>query len=302
MMADGEKVGTWGQITNRNLGQLLEQALAGTSAIAMSDATYTLAQAYGTTTGDEARSAVLAITGTLTANRSVIMPTSPKIYIVMNATSGGHSLLVGMATGTKATVPNGVAKMVICDGTNCWALDDAINVQLAVIDTAMIGEATIVDLTVTDDTTIGGDLTVTGTITGTVADADNAAHLEDKTLSEIKAEIATDYDAAIAAAIADLELSRDSVVTAINEEDVDKPGIKDIVKFWDKAPVNGTFSVIDFGPLGVSCTEIDIIDEVGTGPGTIVGSLTDDEFSVTITGATEDSANFKSTLHFWRTV
>ena len=45
---DGQQTGTWGQTTNKNLGDLLEQAITGVQNIPMLDANYTLTNLNGT--------------------------------------------------------------------------------------------------------------------------------------------------------------------------------------------------------------------------------------------------------------
>jgi len=73
LMADGEKSGTWGTITNTNLGTLIEQGVAGVASVAHDDsASYTLTTNNGSS--DEARNAVVLMTGALTADREVIVP------------------------------------------------------------------------------------------------------------------------------------------------------------------------------------------------------------------------------------
>jgi len=114
--ADGELIGTWGQVVNNGITTLEESAIAGTSAIALADANRTLTTANGAT--DEARNMVLAFTGALTAQRDIIVPTSSKIYFVRNATTGGFGLNVKTAAGTGTVVPAGTSMLVYCNGTN----------------------------------------------------------------------------------------------------------------------------------------------------------------------------------------
>ena len=115
---DGENSSTWGQKVNVAF-DLLEDAISDIGAISMtSDANKTLTTTDGA--ADEARSAVLEFTSTLslTATRSIIVPTSGKIYIVKNGTTGSQSLTITTASGTGVTVANGEVQIVYCDGTN----------------------------------------------------------------------------------------------------------------------------------------------------------------------------------------
>lgn len=116
LIGDGDQSGIWGQTTNTNLGTLLEQAITGVTTIAMSDANYTLTNFNGVT--DEARNAVLIVTGVNNAQRDLIPPVVKKLYTVVNNTTGGYAIRVIGATGTGVIIPNGATCLVYCDGTN----------------------------------------------------------------------------------------------------------------------------------------------------------------------------------------
>lgn len=136
---DGQQTGTWGQTTNKNIGTLLEQAITGVQTITMFDANYTLTNLNGTP--DEARNAVLVITGVNTAVRQVICPTVEKIYIVKNTTTGGFGITIGGSTGAIVTVPNGATQIVYCDGVNFY---DVINPGLIVGNLNITGALNVV--------------------------------------------------------------------------------------------------------------------------------------------------------------
>lgn len=116
LIGDGDQSGIWGQTTNTNLGTLLEQAITGVQSITMIDANYTLTNFNGTL--DEARNAVLVVTGTNNAVRDLIPPVVEKLYTIVNNTTGGYAIRVIGATGTGVNIPNGTACLVYCDGTN----------------------------------------------------------------------------------------------------------------------------------------------------------------------------------------
>lgn len=116
LMGDGDQSGLWGQTTNTNLGTLLEQAITGVQSIVMSDANYTLTSFNGVS--DEARNAVLVVTGTNNAVRDLIPPVVKKLYTVVNNTTGGYAIRVIGASGTGVNIPNGTTCLVYCDGTN----------------------------------------------------------------------------------------------------------------------------------------------------------------------------------------
>jgi hypothetical protein len=321
MMADGEKNGIWGQITNRNLGQLLEQALYATTQVVMVDADYTLASVYGDVEGDESRSAILVVTGALTADRTILAPAQPKIYYVRNQTTGGKNVKIGVAGGDLVTIPMGFSTLVLIDGADAWDLHSHINVTgaLRVENLNVTGDLTVADdVTVGGDQTIAGALTVTGAITGnltgdvtgdltgTASLAVDSEHLDGKTLAEIEAEIAVDYNAAIAAAIDALPdpgtPTRASIISSIDTSDVTKKGFKDVAIAHFVYPENGTYPVFDLTGSGITAEQISLTDTMGTGPGTIVGSFASGVYSVTIVGAGDASRNFRSVLWFWRTL
>lgn len=116
LIGTGEQSGIWGDTTNTNLGTLIDEAIAGVAAITMSDANYTLTVADGAT--DQSRKAVLVMAGTLTAARNVICPSSQKVYIVKNTTTGGFAITIKTSAGTGVSVANGMTALVYCDGTN----------------------------------------------------------------------------------------------------------------------------------------------------------------------------------------
>jgi len=118
LIGNGDQSGVWGTTTNKNLGTLLEQAVTGVQSIVMTNADYTLTNFNGTS--DEARNAVLVVTGTNGAVWKIIAPLVNKTYIVYNNTTGGFAITIGGATGNTVTIPNGVTTSVYCDGTNFY--------------------------------------------------------------------------------------------------------------------------------------------------------------------------------------
>jgi hypothetical protein len=116
-MATGDQSGTWGDTTNTNLGTLLEQAITGYLSVAQGDtANLTLTTTNGAS--DQARNAVIRITGALTATRNVVIQTAAKLYTIANDTTGGFSIVVKTSGGTGVSVPPGAMVDVYSDGTN----------------------------------------------------------------------------------------------------------------------------------------------------------------------------------------
>ena len=112
----GELVGTWGDTMVQGFISLADASIAGTAAVSMSDANYTLTVADGAT--DEARKMFVVLTGSLTAQRNVVCPSVSKLYFVANNTTGGQSIVFKTNAGTGITVPNGEAMVLYCNGTN----------------------------------------------------------------------------------------------------------------------------------------------------------------------------------------
>jgi hypothetical protein len=118
LIGTGDQSGTWGDTTNNNLGSLIEQAITGYQSVTMVDANYTLTTLNGSV--DQARNAVIEMvsSGALSGTRSVIVPSSEKVYIVKNATTGGQSITVRTSGGTGITIANGKTALLYCNGTN----------------------------------------------------------------------------------------------------------------------------------------------------------------------------------------
>jgi hypothetical protein len=151
LIGNGEQSGTWGDLTNTNLGSLLEQAISGYTAVSITDSAlgYTLTTLSGAV--DEARSMGLNITSsvTLTATRNVIVPTtgSPptsapytKLYVVRNATTGGQSIVVKTAAGSGITIANGTTAIVLCNGTD---VIDPFSAKVSTTGATMTGQLTL---------------------------------------------------------------------------------------------------------------------------------------------------------------
>ena len=150
VQATGDNSGTWGQITNTNL-QILEQAIGGYDAVGITSGA-TLSFTNGTLSNG--KNQVLKLTGTITANRSVIIPDSiEKTYIVENATTGAHTVTFKTSSGSGVTFSSTDKgkKILYSDGTN-----------------VLEGVTSVGNLT-TGSVTATGNITTTGTITSTGA-------------------------------------------------------------------------------------------------------------------------------------
>ena len=175
LIGTGEQTGTWGTTTNTNLGTALEEAIVGRAvANFTSDANLTI-DLTNTNATQVARHYILSLTssGSLTATRDLIVPTTDKPYIIENNTTGGQSIRVKTSAGTGITVPNGKTAMVYADSTNvvsALSYVPALSIDTATIATAAIaaGTATFSAATITTATINGG--TITGITDLAVAD------------------------------------------------------------------------------------------------------------------------------------
>ena len=114
----GELSGTWGDVVNNNITQMVEQAVAGKAVInSWTNNAHTLTSADGTSA--ESRCAILDLTDTGTALSgvgSVVCPAQTKLYIVENNTA--RVITVKTPSGNGVAVPVNKTMLVYCDGTN----------------------------------------------------------------------------------------------------------------------------------------------------------------------------------------
>jgi len=172
LIGNGDQSGTWGTTTNNNLGTLLEQAITGVQSITMSNADYTLSNYNGTS--DEARNAVLFVSGTNSAIRKIVAPQGQnKLYTIFNNTTGGYAITIGAPTGTAVTIPSGVTATVFTNGSDFYSAQTGsagnftVNGTLTatgVTDTGALTATTIGGTTITASTQFTGPGTgLTGT-------------------------------------------------------------------------------------------------------------------------------------------
>jgi microcystin-dependent protein len=114
LIGDGEQSGVWGQTTNNNLGDLLEQAIAGRTTLDVTAGDITLSSLNGIV--DQARSLVLAVTGTPGATRVITVPNVKKTYTVINSTV--NITQIKTASGTAFDCPPLSQSYITCDGLN----------------------------------------------------------------------------------------------------------------------------------------------------------------------------------------
>jgi hypothetical protein len=125
----GENANTWGEKTNTNL-ELIADAIAGSTSISIAGTgDYTLSTANAAI--DQARKMFITLTGVLTGARAIIVPSNSKVYVIYNNTSGAFAVTVKTASGVAATVPQGYLSLVVCNGTDCFAVNEVNRVSKA---------------------------------------------------------------------------------------------------------------------------------------------------------------------------
>jgi hypothetical protein len=120
-MGTGDESGNWGVVTNTNLELIGEAFSYGTEAITTNADTHSTTIADGAT--DPGRSMYVKYTGTLdsTCTVSLLPNTVSKLWIIENATSGGHKLSIKQGSGAEIVIRNGDVKAVYSDGAGSGA-------------------------------------------------------------------------------------------------------------------------------------------------------------------------------------
>jgi len=161
----GENENTWGTILNGNVIDLVDDSIAAYTTITVSSVDVTLTQADGF--ADQARSAFLDITGTLTGNVNVLIPALSKGYGVRNSTSGSFTVTMKTATGSGIAIPQGQVISVISDGVSVRDVEIAGIKSTANVINVSVGSSLVdikVPMAVSGTVSIGGGLAVSGIV------------------------------------------------------------------------------------------------------------------------------------------
>jgi hypothetical protein len=112
----GDLQGTWGATVNTAITDLLDDAVAGTVGLT-TDADVTLTTTNGA--DNQARNAIILCTGARTTIRTITAPAQSKIYVVINATTGGFGVkIVGAGPTTGITVAAGTRAILAWNGSD----------------------------------------------------------------------------------------------------------------------------------------------------------------------------------------
>lgn len=111
LMETGGDSNAWGTNLNQQVITLIENAIAGVATVPVTGGSYSLVAA-------EARAAVVVLTGTLTADQTIVVPNTTKKYSFNNQCSGNFFVLVKTASGAAVNAPAGKQTDIICYGSN----------------------------------------------------------------------------------------------------------------------------------------------------------------------------------------
>jgi hypothetical protein len=117
--ADGENANTWGLRLNQSVIDLVDEAVAGYAAVALTSGTQTdLTVSNGSSS--TARHASLEFTGNIAATVTVTVPAQQKTYSVINSVTNGGNILIkntGAAANTGQTISSGEAALITTNGS-----------------------------------------------------------------------------------------------------------------------------------------------------------------------------------------
>jgi hypothetical protein len=192
LIANGEQSGTWGNTTNINLGDIIEDAISGLTTVTTAAAQEALTALYGAP--DQARAAALDLDTATAADYEVFVPPATKLYVIKNSSSLYNvkvfcSTTLGNTTaaGTDVEIPPGKTVLVRSDGINIVEQLDYIVGSLGVGTTLDVGTDLTVGDTATADKVIGttnliAPINTTALPTSTVATAITSSEVSALTL------------------------------------------------------------------------------------------------------------------------
>jgi hypothetical protein len=149
--ADGENANTWGLRLNQSVIDLVDEAVAGYAAVALTSGTQTdLTVSNGSSS--TARHASLEFTGNIAATVTVTVPAQQKTYSVINSVTNGGSILIkntGAAANTGQTISSGEAALITTNGSSIKKVTPELSSYAQISD---ITDGTITPLSATNAT------------------------------------------------------------------------------------------------------------------------------------------------------
>jgi len=179
LMTTGENSGTWGNVTNVNLGTALEEAIVGSADVTFASGTVTLTLTDSNST-QTARNLRLNLTGTSGGAQNLIVPAIEKVYIVNNGCA--DAITVKNSSGTGIAVPAGKTMWVYNNGTN--VVDVVTHLSSLTLTTPLANSQTSASSSNGASTIVARDSsgnfsanTISANLTGTATTATNATNL-----------------------------------------------------------------------------------------------------------------------------
>jgi hypothetical protein len=139
----GDLSGTWGDVVNASITQLVEDSVAGVATTSVASGDWTL-----TTTGsgadNQARKAILIPTGSSGTTRNINAPKSSKAYFVINSSTGSVVVRGGPTSPTTGvTITAGSQAIVAWNGSDFVNLTPAVSGYLPTTGGTMTGNLTL---------------------------------------------------------------------------------------------------------------------------------------------------------------
>ena len=123
--ADGENPNSWGLILNQNVIDLVDQAITSYTTVALNtNSTTGYALTANNGSADTSRSAFLEITGAVSSNVSITIPSLTKGYFINNKATqavADKTIIIKTAAGTGYTLPYGSNINIISDSVSVFA-------------------------------------------------------------------------------------------------------------------------------------------------------------------------------------
>jgi len=113
---DGENIGTWGDVLNDSLIDLLDDAIGGYVEVSVASGNVTLAFADGTA-DNNGRHAVIKFTGSPGTTRTVTFPDKQINYFIVNGSDSSVICTSGTGAAT-VTIPTGMKDVIYVDGSD----------------------------------------------------------------------------------------------------------------------------------------------------------------------------------------
>jgi hypothetical protein len=169
-MATGENSGTWGNVTNANLGDAIEQAIVETATVTFASADVTLTLSDSNSRQD-ARALRLNLTGTTAGARDLIVPAIQKPYLVNNGTADTITVKVSGQTGV--AVPASTSMLLYNNGTDVIvAFNRVVADVVGNVTGNLTGTASNATVLQTART-----IAISGNVTGTATSFDGSANI-----------------------------------------------------------------------------------------------------------------------------